>query len=297
VTASEPWPNLFLAGVPKAGTTSLHRYLDQHPDVHMSSEKETYFFNRVWDELGDDEEALAREREDYLALFEDAGSARVRGESTPGYFAHPEAVHRIHDTVPEARAVVSLRDPVERAFSEYLMNRREGVWERPLAEMVEHELEAGPENRTDGLLWTGFYARHLERWQATLGGDRVHVLLLDELEEDPHAVLRGIARFLEIDPEPMDAVDTETRHNPYRVPRGPLAGWLLDSEAVRRAARALVPEPVRIALGERVLSKRPEKPTMDPDVRHRLEELYRPEVERLAEALDREPPWLATWGA
>lgn len=286
-----PWPTAFLAGVPKAGTTSLFRYLSQHPDIAPSRDKETYLLNRAWDEIGDPEAAKEEAEGWYEELFARAGDAPVRLEGTPGYFAHPDVAERVRDVAPEARVIVSLRDPVERAFSEYLMNRREGVWERPLAEMVEDELDAGPENRPSGLLWTGFYATHLDRWRETLGEDRVLVVLLEDLKEDPQATLERVAGFLGVDPAPMREVDTDTQHNPYREPRNPLAAWLLDSTAVRRAARALVPEPLRIVLGERVLSTQPDKPEMDPAVRRRLRELYAPEMDRLEQRLGREVPW------
>lgn len=296
MTDEGSWPNTFLAGVPKAGTTSLYRYLGQHPEIYCSPEKETYFFNRIWDRVGDDPEALAEAREEYLALFADAGDEPVRAEGTPGYFVHPAVPERIADTVPEARFLVSLRDPVERVFSEYLMNRRNGVVEVSFGALVDRELAEGPADNHDTHLARGLYAQALERFHEAFGEDHVHLLLLEDLKEDPLGVLESIAAFLDVDPGPMADVDYGTQHNPYREPRGTLSAWILDSDAVRGLAQRLIPEPVRIYVGERVLAKRPEKPTMDPDVRRRLEAFYAPELERLEEMVGRPMPELrASW--
>ncbi len=290
------WPNFFIAGVPKAGTTSLHRYLDQHPEIFMSNPKETYFFNRTWDRTHEDKQAFEEEKQAYLDLFLEAGGAKVRGESSPRYFSHPKVPDRIRDSVGAARFVVSLRDPVKRAHSEYLMNKRDGVVEAPFLDLIEDELDEGLGEDLRGPVLPGLYATHLERFWGTFGEESVHVILLDELKEDPLSVLVSIARFLDVDQDAMGTVDYQTQHNPYRVPRGPVSGWLLESNLVERVAHAVIPESVRIKAGERMLSKRPEKPGIDLEARERLVEVYGPEIDRLEEMLDRSLPELrASW--
>lgn len=290
------WPNFFIAGVPKAGTTSLHRYLAQHPEIFMSNPKETYFFNRVWDRTQDDKQAFEEEKQTYLSLFQQAGDAPVRGESSPRYFSHPGVPDRIRETVGEARFVVSLRDPVKRAHSEYLMNKRDGVVEEPFLDLIEEELDKGLGEDLRGAVLPGLYATHLERYWEAFGEANVHVMLLDDLKEDPLDALVSIAGFLGVDEDAMRRVDYQTQHNPYRVPRGPLSGWLLESDLVERAAHAIVPESLRIMAGERVLSKRPEKPGIEPAARERLVEVYAAEIDRLEQMLDRSLPQLrSSW--
>lgn len=177
------------------------------------------------------------------------------------------------------------------------MNRRDGVVDEPFLELIAQEVDEGLGNDLRGPVLPGLYATHLERYWETFGQESVHVILLDELKEDPLGVLRSIASFLDVDEDAMEHVDYETQHNPYRVPRGPFSRWLLESNLVERLAHTLVPESVRIMAGERVLSKRPEKPSIDPEARDRLIEVYEPEIERLEKMLDRSLPELrASWG-
>ena len=119
-----PVPNLFIIGAPKCGTTSLHRYLDQHPHISMSAVKEPKFF--LTDGVrpqhrgpGDDraDRAYVTKRDAYEALFHyPPGPGAYAGESTPYYLWHPDAASRIHAFVPEARLVAVLREPTLRAY-------------------------------------------------------------------------------------------------------------------------------------------------------------------------------------
>lgn len=277
------WPNLFVVGAPKAGTTSLHRYLDQHPDIAMAPDKEPWFFTR-------DPDRIEAEEEDYLDLFAGLDATYV-GEATPSYLRHPDVPARIHDRRPDARIVVSLRDPVERAWSHYLMEHREGREDRSFAEAVDAELASDEVDPLARIVEPGRYREQVRRYLETFGEDQVHVLLLDDLGEDPHGTLEGIAAFLDVDPAPMREVEVE-RHYGYRQPRNELARRIRNDEHVRWVARRVLPEGVREFLGDRVLMADRPKPDIDPEVRDRLEAVYAPEVDGLEQLLDRELPEL-----
>src|SRR5438067_2452241 len=102
------WPNFFIVGAAKAGTTSMHRYLAQHPEIFMSKVKEPTFFATdlglvtPWQDKGA-----------YLSLFEDADDLPVRGESSPAYLLSSEAAQRIRTASPGARILILLRNPVD----------------------------------------------------------------------------------------------------------------------------------------------------------------------------------------
>lgn len=291
------WPNLFVVGAPKAGTTSLHRYLDQHPDIAMVPDKEPWFFVRDWDRIEAERPGgLAAAEREYLDLFEGLDATYV-GEATPSYLRHPEVPGRIHDRRPDARIVISLRDPVERAWSHYLMEHREGREDRSFAEAVGAELAAGGTDPLARIVEPGRYFGQVRRYLETFGEDQVHVLLLDDLGDDPHGTLEAVAAFLDVDPGPMQEVAVE-RHYGYRQPRSELARRIRNDERVRWVARRLLPERVREYLGDRVLMADRPKPDMDPEVRARLQEVYAPEVDRLEELLGRDLPELRrSWEA
>lgn len=288
---SDPWPNFFIPGAAKAGTTSLHRYLDQHPDVFMTDEKEPHFFTRRWDEA-DDEAALREAEAAYLDRFRPGRDARVRGESTPAYLHRPEVPERIASRAPEARFLVSLRDPVERAHSDHAMRVRQlGVEDRTLLEMVTDELETGRDGE-QFLIERGRYDEHLERYFDAFGRENVLVVLFERLKADTRGVLADTLAFLDLDPAGVDHVDHETVHNPGGEPRNRVAGWLLTDERVHRLARRLVPERLRVWLGDHALVEEGEKPPLEPEAARLLAEAFEPHVERLESLLDRELPEL-----
>lgn len=288
------WPTFIIAGAPRSGTTSLYRYLRGHPEVHVSPIKETHFFDDRLDEAGDDPEEIAEAEAWYRDLFGEADETQARGEATPAYFYHPDVPDRIRDKVPEARILILLRDPVERAQSHYLFRVREGYEDRPFVEFLEAQLEEWPDG--SAYLRVGLYHRHVERYVETLGRDQVKILLFEDLKERPLELLRDVAGFLDVDPGPMSEVDHGTRHNPYGESRNRLAHFLRTDDRVRAMARAVLPLGVRVWLGEHLLLRRTDKPDLDPEAVRMLLDLYREEVEGLEEMLDRDLPELKrTW--
>jgi hypothetical protein len=254
-------PNYLLLGAQKAGTTSLHNYLSDHPAVLSASVKEVRYFNRFY----------ANGESWYLAHFPLATrAAAVRravgvppavGEASAVYLFDPRVPERVHAFDAGMRLIAILRDPVERAYSHYQMEVR---WEREplsldealereeaeLPQLLEHALRH-PLDTSDGgfprsYLGRGRYAEQLERWLRFFPSDQLLVLTSDELRERPADVMTEVARFLGI-PE-------------HRAESYPLAG-------------------VR------------EYPEMPAEVRAQLSARFRAEDERLAKLLGRELPW------
>src|SRR4051812_18863671 len=121
-------PNLLIVGAAKAGTTSLHAYLDLHPSVFMSRRKELKLFNRpTWRE----------DLDGYRAQFPVA--APIRGESSPAYSMAPwigSVPERIHETIPEAKIVYMVREPVERTIAQYVEFYAMRLEHRPIEEAL-----------------------------------------------------------------------------------------------------------------------------------------------------------------
>ena len=159
---STRWPNLFIAGAAKAGTGYLYTHLGAHPDIRMSGLKEPHFFSQVelWPEVRPFVTTVTDEGA-YLKLFEGAGE-RYAGEASTSYFWQPATADRIQERCPDARVIISLRDPVERAYSHYLNDHRAGVEPRSFLDAVsasdlspEGEPQWGHPNNRVAL---GFYA-------------------------------------------------------------------------------------------------------------------------------------------
>jgi hypothetical protein len=195
----------------KCGTTSLHAYLDAHPQVGMARPKEINFF--VGPESVDADAAAEtwslgnwhRGTDWYAGHFDPRYP--VRGEASPGYTSpsHPEAAARMAAVVPAARLVYAVRDPVRRAVSQYGHHRREGTETRSLAEAL---LDPASQYVSRG--------RYLERLRPFLGtgafAGRITVVAQEELERDPRTTMRGLFAVLGVDPD-AGAADEGTRHN------------------------------------------------------------------------------------
>ncbi len=118
-----PLPNFLIIGATKSGTTSLYRYIGQHPDVYMSLIKELRFFvvngsgAQLYRGPTDDSRYPVTCLGDYLSYFEGAAAETAIGEATPEYLVVPEDPKRIRQRIPHARLIAILRDPTERAYS------------------------------------------------------------------------------------------------------------------------------------------------------------------------------------
>lgn len=284
---SAPWPNLFIVGAPRCGTTSLYHYLASHPDVAMSTQKEPNFLTGVAHDASHWAlRTLPRDETEYLALFPDRPAAVV-GEASPSYLWHEASARLIRERSPHARVIVMVRDPVERAFSHYLMGRRFGYFRRTFRETLERTMTAPTPAWFDPdahpLVDTGAYAKHVRRFQDALGKEAVLVLTLDELARETSATMARVARFLGIDAAPFAGTREFAVHEGHREPRGALAPRVFRSEAVWRLRR-LVPAAWRSALSERVLLRRAPKPAIDEQSVALMRPVYEashPELERL----------------
>ena len=120
----EKWPNFFVVGTPRAGTTSLYSYLNATPGIYMSSIKEPRFFHKIRPETN---LPIMHDKKKYLGLFRNVKDEKSIGEASPTYLQDPESPLLIHKVIPNAKIIIILRDPIERAFSYYLPYKMQGI--------------------------------------------------------------------------------------------------------------------------------------------------------------------------
>jgi hypothetical protein len=171
----------------RSGTTSLARYLGAHPDVHVAPKKEVHFFDHNF-ELG---------VEWYRQQFT-PGDATAVGDVTPSYMFHADAVARMAATLPDARLLAILRNPVDRAYSHYWQNRVYGNERRPFEQAV--RTDPARRGRPAGYVEMGRYLPQLQRLCEHYDRDRLKVLLFDDLDRHPADVVADAFAFLGVDP-------------------------------------------------------------------------------------------------
>jgi len=275
-------PNFFVCGVPKAGTTSLYEYLAAHPDVFMSTEKEPWFFHGEKYEKGLDWYSET--------FFDGYDGEEAIGEVTPVYFAHDTATKRIAGDIPDPRVVFLLRDPAERAWSEYWWRIEEGML-TPSTSFGEF-IRSGANSFGIGLIEIGMYHRHLQRWENAFGRGRMHVLLTQDLATDRPSTLQSLFRFLGV--EATVNPQTLSTHKATRHPK---------SSTVYAAVHN-VWRPIRAVMGDELLERTKRlrtlvrslffrsdnsgRPEMEPDDRAYLSDVYEEPNRKLADWLGRD---------
>lgn len=229
--------------------------------------------------------------ESYAALFAAAPPGAVVGEVSPAYMAVPGTAPLVHDALPDARLVAVLRNPVDRAYSDYLMYVRDGTERAPLLTAIaeQHERRAAG-SPTGYYLDTGRYAQQLAPFIDAYGRERLHVLLTEELRERREETLGELFEFLGVDPGAP--VADSGLVNPGGVPD---SRWTSLLWRLRRrtpgSLKRLAPDGVKEA-ADAYLTRRLVRRTMTAQERALLEDVYAPEIDALEELLDRPLP---TW--
>ena len=282
-------PNLVIAGVSKAGTTSLFHYLGQHPDVGTADVKELRYFTplRYGEPLGP--------LEDYAAHFAGCADQRYALEATPGYFYGGAALaDALIRTCPDVRVLVSLRSPADRCWSwfGFVKSRMRIPKEMSFGAYLDRceELHAAGtddavENQPFWGLGGGCYDRWWDPWRQRLG-DRLRVVMFEDLAADPAGVVRSVCRWLGLDAAPVDgfefAVDNKTQQYRHQSLQKAAVGLNRRAEAFFHQHQRLKRSLRRVYYAA---NRAPSDPGMPAAARARLEEFYRPHNARLAEQL------------
>lgn len=279
-------PNLFVVGAAKAGTTSLSAHLDVHPDIFMSRTKEPEFFSRSLMKG----QAAVKEPAAYARLFARGAQHLYRGEASPSYLWDPETARRIKQAVPDARMIISLRDPVERAWSNYLMWIRNGNEQRSFAQAVNEELADDDVDYAavpPPYVARGYYDEQVARYLEAFG-DATIVLLFEEFVADVRGTMGSVFERLGLDSAPAKTLDPAPLYA-FLMPRNAAVGALLRVPGLRRAGDLVFRGPVRTRVDRLVFNI--EKPKLDPELRRLLRKVYAPHDARLRELLGRSLPW------
>ena len=295
--------HLIIGGTIKAATSSLFNYLNAHPQICGSRIKETFFFSR--DFSGD----LEHDRKRYGAYFEPAPETRVLFEASPNYLAaRVDVAPRIRQTIPDAKLLFVLRDPVERLYSHF--NFARGKLDLPQHIDFETFVERcqsysrGDGPRADSAiaekylraLEIGNYARYLEKFHSEFGHDRVLVLFYDDLKSNPLAALDRICAFVGVDPAFYRQYEMNRANVTFAARLAPLHRLaLLFNRLLEPVLRHRPALKFRLVSLYKRLNRDPQHiEPMRPEIRSRLRDYYRPANAALARMFSdrRLPAWV-----
>lgn len=298
-------PTFLLIGAAKSGTTSLYKYLKQHPQIFMSGLKEPNYlaFGDTDIAFGNPKDnkflnrVTVRDLPSYTRLFANATGARAIGEASGSSLYMPGAHRRIHQLLPAVKLIAVLRDPVERAHSQFLYFR--GLGAEPVRRF---ERAVSLESRRIEQRWApywfyttnGFYHRQLKPFVDTFGADRVRVYLYDDLVTRPREIIADMFRFLEVDDS--FPVDLETKYNVSRVPLNRIPDALEATIPWWHAIEPYAPPRVRSAikaLGRDLIRRNTGSGApIRPEFRRQLQAVFRDDTARLQDLIGRD---LTAW--
>lgn len=309
-------PNFFLVGAPKAGTTSLYHYLDQHPDIYMSPIKEpNYFATEIRPELFADEMrpgvdadlrdlqhylhgSMTKKRfggmvtdwDDYVRLFQNVKAEKALGEASVCYLWSKTAAANIQARIPDAKILMILRNPVDRMFSQYLELVSEGHTRLSFRKYIDVRLNYREAKLREPYLELvlsplGFSAEDVKRYLDRFPRENVRIFLYEDYEKDPAGLLAETFLFLGVDASFVP--DTSQRQMQPRVPRSLVIGQFLKKRGLWQRAAKLSPPALRP-----LLKKIAEKPragvTVTREDREFLQRYYRDEIRKLQALLGRD---------
>ena len=295
-TVSNPanMPTFLLIGAGKSGTTSIYNYLKQHPDIYMPPIKEPLFFAFEGQHVNfcgpGDAEINARAvttLQRYQDLFQEGVGRKALGEASVAYLYYPSAAERIRRLVPEAKLIVVLRCPADRAYANYLHALRLG--REPLGSFAD-ALDAEPARIAAG--WShfyhyaskGWYHRQLSHWLKLFPREQILFNLYDDLEQNPAQLMRRIFTFIGVDPD--HPISTEKKFNVSGQPMG-----IRIRNFVQRGspmAQIVLPKQMRTTLKNAILKCSLTQGYMPSAVRKELMNNYAPDISKLANLIERD---------
>jgi hypothetical protein len=279
----EIWPNFFIVGGARCGTTSLYSYLKAVPKIFVPDWKAPNYFipNPTID------------KESYLKLFRDGIGKQAIGESS-GYLYDSESPRLIFEQLPHAKIIISLRDPVERAFSHYL----QGLGGNYYTDSFEEAYKIYQEKRTNENLYDimkhhmikgSFYSEPVKKFLKIFGKKQVKIIIFEEYASDVKKSVKDILEFLEVDDYVPNNVDKA--YNPYRQPLGKIGRAILQNPTIKGVAKSILPGDSARNLLRVTTGKKGKKPTLGSYERKELEKIFQQDVENLKSILGRNFPW------
>tara|TARA_B100000902_G_scaffold302663_1_gene290690 strand:- start:39120 stop:40019 length:900 start_codon:yes stop_codon:yes gene_type:complete len=224
-------PNFIVIGAMKSATTSLYSYLKQHPDIFMTKVKEPMFFNnyknkKIYKTFGTKLRKY-HNIEEYYSLFDDVDGQVSIGEASPSYIYSVNAPRLIKDNLPNVKIIAILRQPTDRAYSNFIHARRSG--KEPIDDFqkaIEAEAIRIKNNYSPLFHYInkGYYSTQLSRYYNCFPKENIKVFLFEDIINDTHETLKNIFNFLGVDSSFQ--IDVSKKYNISGHPRG-FFGFLL----------------------------------------------------------------------
>lgn len=292
-------PNFLVIGAPKSGTTSLYYYLRQHPSVFLPVQKELHYFS--YEQLkmstngpGDDNVlvGLCASREEYARHYSASGDAYAIGDISPSYLYY-KVQERIKQELGVVKIIVMLRNPVDKAYSQYMHMVRDQHESLRFYEALMVEESRMSKGWSD--IWryaeSSLYADRLMAYIDCFGRENVHVILFDEFIKDPQTEMKRLLGFLGLNQDVT--INTGKAYNRTGEARSrAVANFLSRPNIMKSIVKRLTPNAWRISLRLRIMdANTSEKPSIDDHAAVFLRNYFAEDIVKLEAVLNRKLDW------
>ena len=279
--------DFFIVGAPKAGTTSLYHYLSEHPQVEMSSQKEPdYFSDKAINEQG---MYYTKNRVNSLAKYESLFVQKesvVYGEASVSYLFYENVAEDIKKYNPNAKIIIMLRNPIERAFSHYLMDYRLGL----ISDSFENVLAKKSKHKNAHLFYQQYievskYSKQIQRYLDFFEKDSILFIDYEDFKINVSKTVDQVYNFLHISTE--FAADINTKHNTFTMPKNKVIRLIYSFVFLRKILTFLFPtylvKNIRV-----LLFKSDKKPELLKETRSLLKRIFNDDIKNLEEVLSKD---------
>lgn len=295
-------PNFLIIGTAKAGTTTLYDWLTQHPQIYMTPVKETNFFALEDRQLnfpsGTIHPGYLKDFKttwaDYQQQFNSVEQEIAIGEACPSYLYYPEAVNKIKQYLPDVKLIAILRNPIERAYSNFVHHLRDELeTTTDFAQALKLEQERIDSNWWWGFhyLKAGFYAEQLKRYFQEFPAKKIKIYLFEDLKANPDLLLQDIFEFLEV-----NKTFVPQKFNQYNVTGVPknrsFYKFLTTKSIFKEPLKIIVPPQIRDRFVTKLKNKTLQKPQLAPEIRQQLIKAYRKDILELQQLINKD---LSSW--
>jgi hypothetical protein len=278
---STRWPDFFLIGAGKAGTSTIYEYLRCHPNICLPDVKEPQFFADSNFFHG-----KSFSQNEYLDLYNKASQGTVVGDCSTSYFICKNAPKRIFNINRKCKIIVILRDPIARSYSDYLMLKRKNLVRESFVSAIRKELERIKFGifELPYLVKTSLYHENISEYARVFDLKNILILFTEELNKNSSRVLSLICEFLKLDKNKLNGKNPGIKRNEYIEPRfryiDPLKNHNYISEKLigRLSSKRYS---IILNLAKNILYKAVDKPEMPHEAYDILIPIYSREIERL----------------
>ena len=279
--------DFFIVGAPKSGTTSLYHYLNEHFEIELSSQKEPDFFSN--ESLQKQKIYYEKKRidtlEKYHSLFKKKGVIS-RGDASVSYLFYEDVPHKIFSYNPNAKIIIMLRNPIDRAFSHYLMDYRLGL----ISESFEAIIKKKSKHKNAHLFYQQYikvseYEKQIKRYLEIFGRESICFIDYEDFKNDTSGIVNSVFLFLGVNSDFQPYI--RRKYNTYTAPKNEIIRHIYSLVVLRKILSVILPSNLAMSI-RNLLFSNDNKPKISDSTRSFLKKYFTTDVNELSKLLNKD---------